>query len=212
MKYSLSTFVYFRYPLVEAIKRTAAFGYDGVEIWGGRPHAYADDMDAAGIKAVKKVINETGLGISCFIPAQFRYPTNLAAMDEAMRARSVDYIKRSMDVAAELGAPFVDVCPGFSIFGQSVKAAWQAMIESFNLLADYAEKLPLTLVLEPGNRYETDLVVTVDDARCGRLRKYCAEMGILPDTGHPFCQQRSPVGCCRKDFRAARAITISMTT
>ena len=190
MKYSLSTFVYFRYPLVEAIKRTAAFGYDGVEIWGGRPHAYADDMDAAGIKAVKKVINETGLGISCFIPAQFRYPTNLAAMDEAMRARSVDYIKRSMDVAAEMGAPFVDVCPGFSIFGQSVKAAWQAMIESFNLLADYAEKLPLTLVLEPGNRYETDLVVTVDDA-LRAVAEVRAEMGILPDTGHLFVNKEA---------------------
>ena len=44
MKLSLSTFVYFRYPLIEAIRRTAHFGYDGVELWGGRPHAYADDM------------------------------------------------------------------------------------------------------------------------------------------------------------------------
>ena len=40
MKLSLSTFVYFRYALFEAIRRTAAHGYQAVEIWGGRPHAY----------------------------------------------------------------------------------------------------------------------------------------------------------------------------
>ena len=41
---SQSTFVYFYYPLKEAEKRRAEAGYDGVEIWGGRPHAYGDDL------------------------------------------------------------------------------------------------------------------------------------------------------------------------
>ena len=45
MKLSQSTFVYFRYSLVEAIQRIAACGYDAVDIWGGTPHAYPGDMD-----------------------------------------------------------------------------------------------------------------------------------------------------------------------
>lgn len=185
MKLSLSTFVYFRYPLVEAIQRTAAFGYDAVEIWGGRPHAFAEDMSEAKILETRRVIEDVGLDISCFIPAQFRYPTNLAAADRNMRLKSVDYIKRSIETAAALGAPFVDVCPGFSIYGQSWDEAWSAMIESLNALADFAKDAPLTLVLEPGNRYETDLVVTVDDA-LRALREVKGKMGILPDTGHLF--------------------------
>jgi protein FrlC len=185
MKLSLSTFVYYRYPLVEAIKRTAAFGYDAVEIWGGRPHAFADDMDAAAIREVRRVIDATGLAVSCFIPAQFRYPTNIAAADQRMRAKSVDYLKRSIEVAAEMGAPFVDVCPGYSLYGQSWEDAWAAMLESLNTLADFTASMPLAIVLEPGNRYETDLVVTVDDA-LRALKQVNGPIGILPDTGHLF--------------------------
>ena len=44
MKLSASTAVYYRYGLVKSIKRIAGLGYNAVEIWGGRPHAFPDDM------------------------------------------------------------------------------------------------------------------------------------------------------------------------
>ena len=44
MKLSVSTTVYYRYSLVESIKRIAELGYNAVEIRGGRPHAFPDDM------------------------------------------------------------------------------------------------------------------------------------------------------------------------
>jgi protein FrlC len=185
MKSSLSTFVYFRYPLVEAIRRTAHYGFDGVEIWGGRPHAYCDDMDSSAIKEINSVIEECGIAISNFIPAQFRYPTNLAAPDEKMRKGSVDYIRKSIDVAAQMNSPFVSLCPGFSLYGQTYHEAWDTMIKSFSELCDHAKDMPLELILEPGNRMETDLVITVDDGlrAIGEIDK---RMGILIDTGHCF--------------------------
>ena len=45
MKFSQSSFVYLNYPLQEAIRRLHQYGYQGVEIWGGRPHAYRHDLD-----------------------------------------------------------------------------------------------------------------------------------------------------------------------
>ncbi|MCP4749379.1 MAG: TIM barrel protein [Proteobacteria bacterium] len=185
MKISLSTFVYYRYPLMEAIKRIAGYGYDAVEIWGGRPHAYFEDMDKKRISDTKKAIADNGLEISNFIPAQFRYPVNIAAPDERIRKNSIAYLRNNIDVAAALGSPYVSLCPGFGMYGQQQIRAWNCMIQSLRELADHAENTPVELLLEPGNRYETDLVVTVDDG----IKAVCdldKRMGLLPDTGHLF--------------------------
>ena len=111
MKYSLSTFAYFKYPLIEAVKRTAAFGYEGVEIWGSRPHAYYEDMTPSRINDLKKVIEDSGIKISNFIPAQFRYPTNLADSEEIIRLNSVEYIKKNIDVAVAINSLYVSLKP-----------------------------------------------------------------------------------------------------
>lgn len=190
MKYSLSTFVYYKYPLEEAIKRIAAFGYHGVEIWAGRPHAYYEDMTDNRINEIRTVLESYGLQISNFIPAQFRYPTNIAAYDETIRRNSVEYIKGNIDVAVKFEAPFVSLCPGFSMYGKSSEEGWNCMIKSLGELLDYSTGMPVKLLLEPGNRAETDLVVTVDDG-LRAIDQLNYRMGILPDTGHLFVNKES---------------------
>ena len=190
MKLSLSTFVYFRYSLIEAIRRTAAHGYDAVELWGGRPHAYCDDMDASRIAEVKSVINDCGLEISNFIPAQFRYPVNIAINDEQIRQGSVAYLKKNIDVAAELGAPYVSLCPGFSVAPQSQMEGWTTMLKSLRDLVEHAKGMPLNLLLEPAHRVESDLVITVDDG-LRVLAELGGGLGLLPDTGHLFVSRES---------------------
>ncbi|GAH45931.1 unnamed protein product, partial [marine sediment metagenome] len=74
MKLSQSTFVYFNYPLKEAVTRIAEAGYQGVEVWGGRPHAYRNDLTEAELKDIRSLIEDKGVEVSAFIPAQFRYP------------------------------------------------------------------------------------------------------------------------------------------
>ncbi|HDP80323.1 MAG TPA: xylose isomerase [Spirochaetes bacterium] len=190
MKLSLSTFVYFRYPLIEAIQRTAGHGYDGVEIWGGRPHAYCDDMDPRRVADTAAVIADSGIAISNFIPAQFRYPVNIAAADDRIRAGSVDYLRKSIDAAAALGSPSVSLCPGFSLYGQSHGDAWDRMTESLQKLLDHARNMPLALLLEPGNLMETDLVVTVNDG-IRAVKQLEGVMGLLPDTGYLYINRES---------------------
>jgi protein FrlC len=190
VKLSLSTFVYFRYSLIEAIRRTAAHGYDAVEVWGGRPHAYCDDMDTKRIAEVRTVIDDCGLEISNFIPAQFRYPVNIAIDDEQIRKGSVAYLKKNIDVAAELDAPYVSLCPGFSVAPQSQAEGWNAMLESLRELMEHAKGMPLTLLLEPAHRMESDLVITVDDG-LRVLNELGSGLGLLPDTGHLFISHES---------------------
>ena len=44
MKISFFTASMHRYPIEKSFEIASKFGYDGMEIWGGRPHAYAPDM------------------------------------------------------------------------------------------------------------------------------------------------------------------------
>lgn len=186
MKQSLSTFVYYRYTLEEAIKRIASFGYDGVEIWGGRPHAYFEDMGAKRIESIRKLLEENNLGISNFIPAQFRYPSNIGTSHKEIRENSVKYIKNNIDVANALGAPYVSICPGFSVYPESRKEAYQGLLKSIEEILAYNSKVDgdTMVILEPAHPMETDLVATCAQA-IEIIDIFGKEnLGILPDLGH----------------------------
>lgn len=193
MKLSQSTFVYFRYPLEEAIKRLAEEGYEGVEIWGGRPHAYWEDMSDERIENLKRLLKEKKMEISNFIPAQFRYPTNLASTDEHLRGKSVEYIKRNIDVAEKLEAPYVSLCPGFSIYGENLQKCWNAMIKSFKEIIEYSKDKKVKLILEPAHAMETDLVRTVDEGIRVIEEVGKENMGLCLDTGHIFINKEALV-------------------
>lgn len=184
MKHSLSTSVYYRYPLLETLKRIKSLGYDGVEIWGGRPHAYFEDMTANRIKEIKKLLSDINLAISNFIPAQFRYPTNLACTDEVIRKNSVTYIKENIRVAQELTSPYVSICPGYSMYGNRGTQAIDALKQSISEILDYSKGLDIRVIIEPAHYMETDLIMTVKDAMSlidcfGKDR-----LGLCIDTGH----------------------------
>jgi fructoselysine 3-epimerase len=198
IKTSISTAVHYRYSLEEAIRRYARMGYDQVEIWAGRPHAYCDDMTDKAVRRLRDVLEETGLDISSWIPAQFRYPTNLAAQNETVRAASVDYIKKSIDAAARSGSPRLSICPGYSLIDKPFAAAREAMLKSFAELVEFAgngtgtassSEAPV-LLIEPGNSWETDLIVTVQDAiEVIKDLGSPKNLGLVVDTGHCHINQ-----------------------
>jgi len=119
-KLSLSTFLYFNYPLAESVRRIAYAGYDGIDIWGGRPHAYRHDLQEGEIAALVRQIESAGMKVASFIPAQFRYPTSLCSPDDRVRLDSIEYIQDSIETAAAFKAPIVSICPGHTLYGQGL--------------------------------------------------------------------------------------------
>lgn len=184
MKLSYSTKLYYNYRLEDAIRRAAKIGYPGVEIWGGRPHAYYKDMDESAISSVRKVIQEMGVEISGFIPAQFGYPTNLCSPIKSIREDSVEYIKRSVDTSLALGCKKVSLCPGRTLHGQGYTKGMEALNASLSELTEYAIRKDALLLLEPAHMLESDLILTVEDGvRIIKEQEY-ENMGIALDTGH----------------------------
>ncbi len=184
MKTALSAMVYLNYPLDEAIRRIAAMGYDGVDIWGGRPHAYRRDLTASDTKRLRELLAENGLGVASFIPAQFRYPTCLCSNNEVIRWDSVAYINDSLETATRLGAPVVSVCPGHTVHGQTVADGWQRLADSLARICERAGLLGLKIALEPADRYETDLLANTADAMRMVAQVAASNLGVVLDTGH----------------------------
>jgi fructoselysine 3-epimerase len=184
VKLSISSFVYLNYPLDETIRRVAAAGYDGIDIWGGRPHAYRRDLSAEASASLRRLLDEQGLAVASFIPAQFRYPTSLCSPIDIIRSDSIDYICDSIATAAGLGAPVVSVCPGHSLFGQTQDDAWSRLADSLRKIASRAGDYGIRIALEPADRYETDLVHTTAGALrlLGEVGR--SEVGVVLDNGH----------------------------
>lgn len=184
MKLSYSTKLYYNYRLEDTIRRAASIGYPGVEIWGGRPHAYYKDMDKSAVLSVNKVIEETGVEISGFIPAQFGYPTNLCSPITNIRRDSVEYIKRSIDTSIALGCKKVSLCPGRTLYGQGYKQGMADLNASLTELVDYAISKDVLLLLEPAHMLESDLILTIEDGVRIIEEQQFENMGIALDTGH----------------------------
>ncbi len=181
---SLSSFIYFNYPLAEAIRRTAAAGYDGIDIWGGRPHAYRHDLTDSQIADLRRQMEDEGLAPVSFIPAQFRYPTSLCSPSDTVRLDSIDYIKDGIETAAAFGAPVVSVCPGHTLYGQTIEDGLDRLRDSLVTLAGFAAAFDICLAIEPADRYETDLLPTCLAAFQLAEALDLPNLGVLLDSGH----------------------------
>ena len=183
MKFSQSSFVYFNYPLQEAIRRLHQHGYQGIEVWGGRPHAYRRDLDDE-LDEIAALLDRLEMAVPNFIPAQFRYPSILCSPNEAVRRDSVRYIQDAIDTAGRLGAPYVSLCPGMTLFGQDLEQGWAQLRRSFTELLDYAAGTDVVLLIEPAHKAESTLILTVEDGQRMIEEIGSERMGILLDTGH----------------------------
>ena len=183
MKFSQSSFVYFNYPLQAAIRRLHQYGYQGIEVWGGRPHAYRRDLDDE-LDEIIALLDRFEMTVPNFVPAQFRYPSILCSLSETIRRDSVRYIQDAIDNALRLGAPYVSLCPGMTLFGQDLAKGWTQLRKSFMELLDYTEGKDLVLLIEPAHAAESTLILTVEDGlrMIGEIGS--ERLGILLDTGH----------------------------
>ncbi|MGE5265224.1 MAG: sugar phosphate isomerase/epimerase family protein [Acidobacteriota bacterium] len=183
MRFAQSSFVYFNYPLQHAIRRLHDAGYQGIEIWGGRPHMYRHDLDSE-LDSLRALLDGFEMAVPNFIPAQFRYPSILCSSNESVRRDSVRYIQDAIDNAVRLGAPSVSLCAGMTLHGERIEQGWANLRQSIIELLDYSDRTGLRLLIEPAHRAESTLILTVADA-LRMIREIQSErLGICLDTGH----------------------------
>jgi sugar phosphate isomerase/epimerase len=186
MKTGISTFIYGHYSIEEAIQNISIAGYDSVEIWGGRPHAYRNDLREHEIRNIRNLIDDLGLQIISFDPAQFGYPSSLCSPIKNIRMDSVRYIKDSIETAVRLGASIISVFPGHTLNNQDLDDGWERLADSLDRICEFAGHYNILVAIKPGNKYQTDLINTTIQAVDMIDQLGFDNLGVLFDCGNAF--------------------------
>lgn len=163
MKLGLFTSGYQRNPLEDAFKDAKRFGYDYIELWGGRPHAFAPDLKAGDIEIIKGLIDKYEMPVRGYTPEHNAYPYNFMIGSEAQRQDAVNYLKLSMDMAKEMGADFTLMSPANAGYLATAEEIWERLIKTMRELTDHAEKIDHKIVLEALTPFESNVCRSAND-------------------------------------------------
>lgn len=163
LKVGMFTSGYQRNPLEHCFMDAKEYGYDYIELWGGRPHAYAPDLKAGDINEVRRLIEKYEMPVLGYTPEHNAYPYNYMIGSEAQRRDAVDYLKLSLEMAKEMGAEFVLTSPANGGYLATYDQLWGRLEKNIQELGDYAAKLEIKLVVEALTPYESNFFTRAND-------------------------------------------------
>lgn len=164
MKIGMFTSGYQRNPLEHCFQDAKKFGYDFIELWGGRPHAYAPDLKAGEIDNVKRLIDKYEMPVLGFTPEHNAYPYNFMIGSEWQRRDAVNYLKLCLDMAKELDSDYMLISPAHAGYQTTYEEIWDRMEKTVRELGEHAEKVGVKLVVETLTPYESNAFRSANDA------------------------------------------------
>jgi sugar phosphate isomerase/epimerase len=145
--------------LPAAVRTAAALGFDAIELFPPEP-------DSLSPQAVKNLLAPHRLAVSAVGSGAgwVRHKLSLTHADPAHRERARGFIRSMIDFAAELGAPVI-VGSMQGRWGEAVAKdlALNHLAEAMTILGEHAASRGQVLLYEPLNRYETNLINTIED-------------------------------------------------
>ncbi len=163
MKTAILSLLFCRYPLDRTFEAVSRIGYDGIELYGARPHAYPYDMDERRIDEVLRLKEKYRLEIPMYTPEILTYPYNIPSQDRREREDTLNYVLRAVEVAGALGIPRMQVNCGHAGNNTSRAQNYKNIYEVLTPLIEKAEKEHVTIILEPLTVMESNTVVFADD-------------------------------------------------
>ena len=176
MKYGLFTCPYQRLSLEKAFSDASVMGYDYVELWGGRPHAYAPDLLDGDLDAILRLIDRFEMPVEVYTPEHNAYPYNYMIGTERQWDDAMDYLSAALRCGKALGAKYTLISVGHSGFAP-LQERRARLLKSLRHLSLEAERLDHPILLEPLTPMESDFCT-------------CAEelLEILEELNSPFIQ------------------------
>ena len=154
---ALCNFPYKKYSLDYALDHLQALGAKKIEFYAADPHFSLFDCGLDDMKRVARKLRERDLQVIDICPENCTYPVNLASKNPATRKHTFDYYTTAIHAAAEWGAPFCNVFPGWANIDGSQGEAWRYGVDALMALADIAQDNRVRIVLEATSAIDTVL-------------------------------------------------------
>ena len=145
--------------LPAACATAAELGFDAVEIFAPGP----DTVDR---RELRQLLSEHNLKLAAVGTGagMVIHGLSLTSTDASQRHQAVEFVQSMMDFGAEFGAPaIIGSMQGKWGGDLSRDAALDLLRDALNTLGGFAADKGTTLIYEPLNRYETNLICTVAD-------------------------------------------------
>lgn len=124
-------------------------------------------------------------------------PTLLSPTTEE-RARRIDFLKRSIDIAADLGSQAVAFWSGILREPISRDAAFERLAAGCEEVVAHAERRQVRLAFEP----EPGMFIeSFDDYRQLLARVDAPQFGLTIDIGHVQCVEQGPIAAYLREWR-----------
>ncbi|HUT28957.1 MAG TPA: sugar phosphate isomerase/epimerase family protein [Sedimentisphaerales bacterium] len=184
--------VYWDEPQISIVKARNA-GFDAVELFS----AAADAVDSDKLFGLLDE-NEIRLAAVGTGAGKVLHGLHLVSPDADIRRKACDFVGDMIEFGARFGAPAIigsmqgRLEPGVE---QAQALVW--LIEAFNELGGKAADFGVDLLLEPLNRYETDMVNTLSDGAKLIESLNCSSVFLLADLFHMNIEEESISGSIR---------------
>ena len=153
------------------------------------PHAILDAAATAGVEVL--------------ICGAFGPGRDISSEDLMVQEDGRKYIKECIDIASIVGSGLVSG-PMYAAVGatkllppEERKKQWTRSADNMKIVADYASKRGVKLAIEPLNRFETDLINTVEQGLDFLNMINSEGVGFLLDTFHMNIEEKSITNAIR---------------
>ena len=167
--------------------KAAKLGFDAVEIFAPSP-------DALGRSDVKETLakNKLALAAAGTGAGWLLQKLRLTDPDESIRKRAQEFAGQMIDAAGSLGASaIVGSLQGRFEVSVTREQALDWLAAALNELGERAEDHGVPLLFEPLNRYETNLINSVEDGVVLLNRLQSRNVRLLADLFHMNIEERS---------------------
>jgi len=173
----------------DAVEFCAKNGFDAVELHLRK----ADDIDRI---LIKEICDKNGITVST-IGTGMGYTfdkLSLTDSDKMKRTDAIERLKEHIDLASFFNCAVIIGSMRGRLPDDGRETAMKNYRESLLVLADYAEKKDVTLLVEPVNRYEINFHNSSAEMRHFLLSLGSRKLKMLLDTYHMNIEEFGPTG------------------
>lgn len=193
LSFAYNTNGFAHHNLEDALDIISDYGYQGVALTLDNYHCDPFKVDAVGLAKLKQLLEKLRLrvvietGARYLLDPQHKHsPTLIGSQGRQIR---LEFLRRAIDLAHELGAECVSFWSGVSEPGVSEHQSWDWLVTACKKLTEHAKRRAMQLAFEP----EPGMLVD-DMAKYELLKKHIpsARFGLTLDIGHVFCTETDP--------------------
>ena len=166
--------------LEQSMAHASSLGFDAVELFTASADALEVESTQLLLQKFQLQIAAVGTGAGKVI-----HGWTLTDPEEAIRKKAIEFIEKMISFGAVFQAPaIIGSMQGNVMSGVNREQALGWLAEGLHHLGKYAASLGVQLIYEPLNRYETNLINTLEDGVLFLMTNQIKQVGLLADLFH----------------------------